>query len=325
MIDLASPGVVISGDTGRLGSALHAAAVGPVDGWDYPELDLDDPASGAALVEQRRPRLVIHTAAMTAVDQAAREPELAMRRNGEAVGAMARACRALGAGFVLISTNEVFDGERSDGRGYREDDPTAPRNPYGASKRAGEEAALAAYRGHRAERADADTGAGAPGVGDAGAVAARDGDPSAGGLWIVRTAWLFGPPGADFPEKITAAADKVEGPLPVVSDEVGSPTYTHDLAGAIYELVERTDGGIFHLVNAGTASRLDWARAVLDVRRPGRELVAISRSAFQRASDPPPWGVLDTAKAASAGVTMRPWRHALAEYLADTDVAGLGG
>jgi dTDP-4-dehydrorhamnose reductase len=284
-VDLSGPGVFISGDQGRLGRALRAAAPGPIAGWDRPDLDLDDPATGAALVRRHRPRLVIHTAAMTAVDQAALEPDLARRRNGEAVGVIARASREVGAGFVLISTNEVFDGERTDGHGYVEDDPTGPRNPYGRSKHAGELAATAAFDG-------------------------------AEGLWIVRTAWLFGPPGADFPDKITAAADKVEGPLSVVADEIGCPTYTPDLAAAIYRLVERTDGGVYHLVNAGSASRLEWARAVLDIRRPGRELRPIALADYQRSSDPPPWGVLDTSKARTAGVVLRPWQEALADYLA---------
>jgi dTDP-4-dehydrorhamnose reductase len=222
---------------------------------------------------------------MTAVDQAAREPEVARRRNGEAAGAIAAACREVGSGLVLVSTNEVFDGERTDGRPYVEDDATNPRNPYGASKRAGEEATLAAFAG-------------------------------AAGLWIVRTSWLFGPPGGDFPDKITAAADKVEGPLAVVADEVGCPTYTLDLARAIFELVARTDGGVFHLVNAGSASRFEWARAVLAVRRPGREVRPITLAEYERSSDPPPWGVIDTSKARAAGVVMRPWQDALAEYLA---------
>ena len=268
-----------------MGRALRAAAPGAIEGWDQPDLDLDDPATGAALVREHRPRLVLHTAAMTAVDQAAREPEAALRRNGEAVGAIAAACREVGAGLVLISTNEVFDGERTDGRPYVEDDTTNPRNPYGASKRAGEEAAMRAYGG-------------------------------AEGLWIVRTAWLFGPPGADVPDKITAAADKVDGPLAVVTDEIGCPTYTPDLAHAVFELVARTDGGIFHLVNAGSASRFEWARAVLDVRRPGREIRPITLAEYARSSDPPPWGVLDIAKARAAGVVMRPCQDPLAEYLA---------
>lgn len=284
MIDTSAAGIHISGDQGRLGRALSAAAPGPIEGWDQPDLDLDDPDSCAALVRRRGPRLVLHTAAMTAVDQAALEPDTAMRRNGQAVGAIARACREIGAALLLVSSNEVFDGTRTDGRPYREDEPANPGNPYALSKLAGEQAALDAF----------------------------DGDD---GLWITRTAWLFGPPGADFPEKITAAADRVPGPLPVVSDEIGCPTYGPDLARAIYQLVERTDGGIYHLVNAGSASRFEWAKAVLDVRRPGRELKPIAMADYERASKPPLWGVLDTTKARSAGVVLRPWADALAEYL----------
>lgn len=276
--------VVISGRFGRLGRALAATASVPVEGWDQPELDLDDPEACAGLVRTDGPSLVVHTAAMTAVDQAAREPAVAFRRNGEATGAIARACREVGSKLVLISTNEVFDGERDDGRGYAEDDPTGPRNPYGASKLAGEVAARAAF-------------------GDAP------------GLSIVRTAWLYGPPGNDFPDRITAAADRIEGPLPVVVDEIGSPTYVFDLAQAIWELVARVDGGTYHLVNAGSASRLEWAQAVFEVRRPGRETRAIDASEFERASEPPGWGILDTTRAAAVGVTMRPWREALTEYL----------
>jgi dTDP-4-dehydrorhamnose reductase len=276
--------VVISGRFGRLGRALAATAPGECQGWDQPELDLDDPAGCAALVVQARPRLVIHTAAMTAVDQAAREPEVALRRNGETVGAMAQACREAGSKFVLISTNEVFDGERRDGNGYLEDDLTGPRNPYGASKLAGEQAAQAAFGGTQ-------------------------------GLCIVRTAWLYGPPGNDFPDKITAAADRVEGPLGVVSDEFGSPTYVLDLAAAIWQLVARVDGGTYHLVNAGSASRYEWAQAVLAVRRPGHQTRPITLAEFERASEPPRWGILDTTKAAAVGVAMRGWQEALSEYL----------
>ena len=108
MIDTTAPGIWISGYRGRVGSALMATAPGPVDGWGLPELDLDVPESGADLVREHRPRLVIHTAAMTAVDQAALEPEAARRRNATAVGVLARACREIGSGFVQISSNEVF-------------------------------------------------------------------------------------------------------------------------------------------------------------------------------------------------------------------------
>ena len=285
MIDLSRPGIWISGDKGRLGQALRAAAAGPIDGWDQPDLDLDEPATGAALVRRHQPRLVIHTAAMTAVDQAAREPEVALRRNGEAVAGIAAACREVGAGLVFVSTNEVFGGDRDDGIPYVEDDPTGPRNAYARSKLAGERAAQAAFGKERGpvDRAD--------------------------GVALRAARATTSPPRS--PRQRTRRT----GPLPVVSDEFGCPTYAPDLARAILGLVERTSGGVFHLVNEGYASRLDWAQAVLDVRRPGHALKPIAMAEFERASDPPLWGVLDTTKARSAGVVLRPWADALAEYL----------
>jgi dTDP-4-dehydrorhamnose reductase len=285
-----TPRVAVSGANGRLGRGLLTAATSPTLAWQRPELDLDDPGSAAALVEQDRPALVVHAAAMTAVDEAAADPDAAMRRNGAFVGALARACVASGSRLVLVSTNEVFAGDRQDGRAYAEDDETRPRNAYGRSKLAGEKAALDAFAGSE-------------------------------GLWIVRTAWLYGPPGNDFPDKITAAADRLPAtePLPVVADEVGSPTSTVDLAAAIFELVEASDGGLFHLANEGAVSRLTWAQAVLALRRPDRSVRPISRSEFQRASDPPPWGPLDPSRAAGLGVTMRPWQVALADHLDSQD------
>jgi dTDP-4-dehydrorhamnose reductase len=276
--------IVVTGRAGRLGRALVGTAPEPVEGWGLPELDLDRPEACATLVRGARPRLIVHTAAMTDVDGAARAPDLALRRNGDAVGSIARAAHEVGGRLLLISTNEVFDGRRDDGAGYREDDPVAPGNAYGISKLAGEHAAREAF-----------------------------GDDA--GLLVVRTAWLYGPPGNDFPDKITAAADRADGPLAVVSDEVGSPTYVLDLARAIWQLAGSVETGTFHLVNAGTASRYQWAAAVLARRRPGQALRPIVQAEFDRPSTPPRWGVLDTTRAAAVGITMRPWQDALAAYL----------
>lgn len=285
--------VAVTGAGGRLGRALVAELATrdvPTIAWSRPDYDLDDPAAAASLLARDRPALVIHAAAWTDVDGCARQPELAHRRNAVAVDELARACAASGAGFVLVSTNEVFDGRRTDGAGYSEEDPVAPANPYGASKLAGELAARAAFAG------------------------------SADGLWVVRTAWLYGPPGNDFPTKILAAADRLPAgePLRVVADEVGSPTFAPDLAAAILDLAIVALGGTYHLAGAGVASRYEFAAAVLERCRPGRVLAPISRSEFVRASNPPQWAVLDCSRAAGFGVSLRRWPEALAEYLAST-------
>lgn len=291
-----APTLAVTGASGRLGQALLAAAGARAIAWRRPELDLDRPAAAAGLLERDRPSIVIHPAGMTDVDACARDPATAMRRNGEAAGAVARVCADAGIGFVLISTNEVFDGERTDGAGYRETDEPRPRNPYGASKLAGELVAAEAYGGRE-------------------------------GLWIVRTVWLYGPPRDSFPEKIVAAADRLPAgeALPVVTDEFGSPTSAADLAAAILRLIERTAGGTFHLANAGHTSRAGWAERVLATRRPDRTVRHIGRAAFERASDPPPWGVLDCARAAAAGVALRAWEAALDRWLAgDGPVSSAG-
>jgi len=285
--------VAVSGARGRLGSALVgrlAAQDQPFHAWSRPEYDLDRPRSVERLLRRHRPSIVIHTAAWTDVDGCARDPGLAKRRNGEAVGVLARACRHAGIGLVVVSTNEVFDGGRTDLRGYVETDEPDPVDPYGESKLEGERLAADAF------------GATPPDL-DAG-------------LWIVRTAWLFGPPGADFPSKILAAADRLPpgAPLQVVHDEVGSPTFALDLATAILRLVDAAAGGLYHLVNRGATSRFEWAARV--VQRCGRStpLERIERAAYVRASTAPAWAVLDGGRAAALGVTMRPWKEAFDDY-----------
>jgi dTDP-4-dehydrorhamnose reductase len=287
--------VVVTGAGGRLGRALIAALedapftgpFGPI-GWTRAEFDLDAPAGAAERLDRDRAEVVVHAAAWTDVDGCARDPDLALARNGRAPAVLARACADRGLDLVVVSTNEVFDGLRTDGRGYGPADEPGPPNAYGASKLAAERAAADAYRGARGEVA------------------------------IVRTAWLFGPPGNDFPAKILAAAERAtsEGePLRLVADETGSPTYTHDLADAIAELLgSGAIGGIHHLVNAGRATRAAWAREVL--RRAGVAVATedVSAAAWPRASTPPAWAVLEPTPTPS-GEPMRPWQEAVADYL----------
>ena len=331
--------IAVTGAGGRLGSALVTALMREaplaravsVEGWSRPNLDLDRPDTLGRLVRDRRPDLVLHAAAWTDVDGCARDPELAMRRNGESTAALARACREAGADLLYVSTNEVFDGRRTDRRPYAEDDPVAPANPYGRSKLAGEEAVLAGdgqadSAGAMAGTPSADGGR-AGGAGEQGPMAGpaprawvADTQPRPEGrAWVVRTAWLYGPPGADFPARIVAAAVRasVEGStLRLVADEIGSPTRAADLASAIVALVRaRPASGVFHLVNAGFASRAEWAEAVLRDAGLRVPIERVPGSTWERASTPPPWGVLATGRAAVLGIFLRDWRSALADEL----------
>jgi dTDP-4-dehydrorhamnose reductase len=288
--------IAVTGSTGRLGSALVAALAdapftgprGPV-AWTRMDLDLDAPDGVPRALDRDRPEVVVHTAAWTDVDGCAREPELALRRNGAATGVLAAACLEREVDLLVISTNEVFAGDRHDRVPYGPADPTAPPNAYGRSKLAGEQAATDAF-----ERRGA-----------------------TGSLGIARTAWLFGPPGRDFPHKILDAATKAraEGqPLRVVDDEWGTPTYAADVADAIVELLAADAvPGIHHLVNAEIATRATWAEDVLarlGVREP---VEPVPGTTWARASVPPRWGVL-AATPLPGGEPMRSWRAAMADY-----------
>ena len=309
--------VAVTGAGGRLGTAL-VSQLGETDfvrqvlAWDLPEHDLDDPASAQRLVSRSRPDVVIHAAAWTDVNGCAEQPLLAMRRNGAATGELAQACASSGAALVVVSTNEVFDGRRTDKLPYLPTDATHPNNPYGESKLAGEASARAAFGA-----ADADFAAAAMGTGGG-----RDSTVPA--LAIVRTAWLFGLPGMDFPRKILAAADEARRSgtgMKLVADEIGCPTYATDLAAAIVRLVRewgraggRGFGGIHHVVNGGVASRAAWAREVLRLAAIDVPTEDVPMNTWTRPSTPPLWGVL--AATPLPGGPLRSWQEALATYFA---------
>ncbi|MBA2700678.1 MAG: sugar nucleotide-binding protein, partial [Chloroflexi bacterium] len=303
--------IAVTGSRGRLGSALMTALgeapfsgpAGPI-GWSRPGFDLDRAAEVvASLLDRDRPEVVIHAAAWTDVDGCALDPALARSRNAAATGELARACAGRGVDLILMSTNEVFDGCRTDGQGYAPDDPVMPANAYGASKLEGERQATEAF-----------TAGGGQEPGRPVRRPAR--------LAIVRTAWLFGPGEPDFPRKIlraAAAAQAAGSPLRVVADEWGTPTFSLDLAEAIVRLLAEdalTSPGqaveIHHVVGTGVVSRAAWARDTLS--RVGIDLAVeeVPGSSWQRPSTPPSWAVL-TPTALPDGELLRPWQAAMAE------------
>ena len=270
--------VIVTGSGGQLGQAItKVLAKQNFDVVDVPNLDVADHRTVQSIAEIR-PELVIHTAAMTDVDGCARDPDRAFSVNAFGTQNVAHACLRTNAEMVYISTNEVFGG-RSD-RPYREDDTPDPINPYGSSKRSGEQMAAKYLRS---------------------------------GLYIVRTAWLYGG-GNKFPSKIIAIAKK-QGELHVVNDEVSNPTYTFDLAEAIAQLVQTRAYGTYHLTNAGYCSRYEFAKETL--RLTGLDdvpIYPISLAKYERASAVPPFTPLENTVGASLGVQLRPWQQALEAY-----------
>jgi len=270
------------GGRGQLGQALHTyytqQTTAQVTRWARPDYDITLPAI-AAQVAALHPDLVINCAAWTNVDGAESNPAAAFAANALGPYYLAEGCRRCGAIFVQVSSNEVFGGVP--GWTYREYDLPAPRSVYARSKLAGELAAQQRY-----DR-----------------------------VYIVRTSWLFGPGGVNFPSKITAAADKF-GQLRVVADEVGNPTYAPDVAAGLAALVQQAYPGLYHLVNEGFASRFDFAKAILAATgRAQIPLAPISHQEWSRPADSPLHAVLVNQAAAAFGVVLRPWQEALSAYV----------
>ncbi|MDP9244474.1 MAG: dTDP-4-dehydrorhamnose reductase [Chloroflexota bacterium] len=282
--------IVVTGAAGQLGRQLVTAF--RQDGWEvagrgHAELDLADAGAGQHVAGERA-NVVINAAAWTDVDGCARDPDRAMQINGIAAGRVAEAAAAGGALSVQISTNEVFDGTAA--RSYREDDEPNPINPYGASKLAGERAVIGANPRHL----------------------------------IVRTAWIFGPGGRNFPSKIIEAAARQRAagePLRVVADEIGNPTWAPDLAKAIHAAVRALLGGqlapgALHICGEPPVSRFGWAERILEATQ-DVTLVPVSAAAFPRASRVPLRAVLATDKARALGIGPFDWNAPTSQYAAD--------
>lgn len=304
---LAGQTVVVTGAGGQLGGflrpALAAAGATALIGLDARPgmgvdsvVDITDVAAVHRAITEAGPDVVIHAAAYTDVDGCERDPDLAQAVNARGSRHVAAAARDAGSYLVAVSTDFVFAGDG--GAPYAEDALPAPRSVYGATKLEGEQAVLSA-------------------------------DPS---FAVARTAWLYGGPGKHFPRTVLAMI-RDRGGMEVVEDEAGSPTFAGDLATALVALATVRGAGIFHLANAGRATRFELARAVAEEAALDSALVRpITTAAFlakyplpaQRPAD----STLVNTRAAALGIRLRPWRDALAAYVpqlaADMDLGGLG-
>lgn len=277
--------ILLVGAAGQLGRALvnlyQQRAGDQLTLWARPGFDITAPAT-VDQVAALAPDVVINAAAWTNVDGAEAQPDAAYAVNALGPHYLALGCQRCGAALVHVSSNEVFAG--LPGQDYREYDQPGPKSVYARSKLAGEIATQQTL--------------------------AR--------LYIVRTAWLFGPGGVNFPSKITAAADK-HGQLRVVADEVGNPSYTPDVAAAIVQLIATEQVGIYHLVNKGQASRFDFAQAILQANgRSHIPLTPIAAADWPRPAAPPLHAVLVNQAAAALGIELRPWQEALQAYVSQT-------
>ena len=279
--------LLVTGAAGMLGhDVLRAGERGGHEliAVDLPELDITDADAVGAFFARERPEAAINCAAWTDVDGAESKRELAYAVNATGAGNLARAAAQIGTPLLHISTDYVFDGaaprDATGGeRPYVESDPTGPRSVYGETKLAGEREVLAASAAHT----------------------------------IVRTAWLYGLDGGNFVDTMLRLAGEREA-VQVVTDQVGSPTWSGHLAPAILGLLEREVRGLVHLTGAGAVSWNGFAKEIFRQAEVDCRVEPASSEQMARPAPRPAYSVLESER--DEVLPMPPWQDGLAGYLA---------
>ena len=279
--------VLITGAAGMTGAEL--ARQGRARGWETTaltrnDLNVTDELAVMAAVRDAAPDVVMNAAAYTAVDEAEREPGLAMKVNRDGAANIARAAARAGAGMVHISTDYVFDGASL--TPYRPDSGVNPVNAYGASKLAGEERVRECAPRHA----------------------------------IVRSSWVYSHEGRNFVRTMLSLA-AAGSEIRVVNDQHGSPTLAADLGAALLDVAaallrDPSLSGTYHFANSGTTTWYGLAQAVFEESKLAPKVTPVTTAEFQATARRPQSSVLDTtAFTETFGVTPRPWRAALRSML----------
>ena len=274
--------ILVFGKTGQVATELrHALPDGVFLGRE--RADLSDPGACAAAIRDHAPDAVINAAAYTAVDRAEQEEALAQVINGEAPGAMARACADLGIPFVHISTDYVFDGQGV--TPWTPGDPVAPLGAYGRTKLAGERAVQAA-----------------------------------GGAYVIlRTSWVVSAHGNNFVKTMLRLSETRDA-LNVVGDQVGGPTPARDIAAACVKIAQGlrngAPSGIHHFAGAPTVSWAEFARAIFQMAGRRVEITDIPTTDYPTPAARPLNSRMDgTSLLQDFGITPPDWREGLADIL----------
>jgi dTDP-4-dehydrorhamnose reductase len=276
---------LILGLRGQLGQELARILSGAI-GLDRAQADLTRPESLAAALATHRPDVVYNAAANNHVDRAESEPDAAFAVNAFGVRSVALACQAQGCVLVHFSTDHVFGLDADRRIPYAESDAPGPLNVYGASKLAGEYFVGANCRRH----------------------------------YVVRTCGLYGRHGTggkagNFVETILQRAAGGAA-LRVVDDQHCTPTRAADLAAAAVALAGTGAYGLYHVVNAGSCSWFEFARAILAHAGLSAPLTAIASAEYAGAAARPSYSVLDGSKYRALGLPpLPPWQEALRDYL----------
>jgi dTDP-4-dehydrorhamnose reductase len=270
--------ILIVGANGMLGRDILMLIGDAARGVDLDEIDITSLESTERVIRTLKPETIINCAAYTDVDGCETNVETAMQVNGEGVAHLALASREIGARLVHVSSDYVFDGGK--GSPYVEDDAPCPLGIYGESKLAGELNA-----GFNPDHL------------------------------IVRTQWLYGLHGKNFVETmLQLAVEKDE--IAVVDDQIGSPTWTVDLAQAILALVNSGQRGIYHAANSGFCSWNEFAQAIFQETGHSIKVHGMTTDELNRPARRPLYSTLDCSKLKmDTGFRPQPWRSALKMYL----------
>jgi dTDP-4-dehydrorhamnose reductase len=282
--------VLVTGASGQLGSevAVRLQQQGHhviMPGRD--EMDFTSPETLMQCIRHHRPEQVVNCAAYTQVDRAESEPDTAFAVNRDAPGRLAEAVAENGGSLLHVSTDFVFDGKRD--TPWNETDKPDPLCVYGRSKLAGEQAVMQVL-------------------------------PDA---TVLRTAWVYGVNGHNFVKTILRVARDGK-PLRVVDDQVGTPTWSSDIADVIARLLADGATGLYHYTNAGKTSWYGFARAILEEAAvQGFEIRTVEVTPIGTADWPTPavrpaFSVLDTGKIESRlSLSIPAWRDSLKKMLRD--------
>ncbi len=279
--------VLVTGAKGQLGTdlmnELKKRGLEGI-GVDVEEMDITDAAICKSVISQSKADAVIHCAAYTAVDAAEDDVERCRRINGEGTRNVAAACRDAGVKMMYISTDYVFDGEGP--RPWEPDDERNPLNVYGLTKCEGElavEELLDQY-------------------------------------FTVRIAWVFGVAGKNF-IKTMLRLGKERGAVSVVDDQVGSPTYTYDLARLLVDMIQTDKYGRYHATNEGLCSWYEFAKEIFhQAGMDDVKVTPVSSDQFPAKAKRPANSRMSKAKLTENGFELMPtWQDALGRFLKEIE------
>jgi len=274
--------IVVTGAKGQLGHDVEK--ISKQEGYEVyafgrKELDITNQSLVHETITEIKPDAIIHCAAYTNVDQAENDEETAFLVNAEGTKFLAQAAEIVGSKFLYISTDYVFNGTANSP--YQADDQKSPLGVYGRSKSLGEDYTLR-YSSK---------------------------------CFIIRTSWVFGQNGNNFVKTMLNLSEK-HSELKVVDDQIGSPTYTYDLARLIAHIIDTEQYGVYHGTNAGECTWYEFAKTIFYLKEIDINVNPCTTEEFPRPAPRPSYSVLGSENlVGQSSPPLRHWKEALRDYL----------